>query len=59
MQLKIPNQETANTLNAPLEDKAYDNVDQLFDDIFNEKIYLPKASSSSSNFKPRFGSPRN
>ena len=37
LELKIPNQETANALNAPLEDKGYDNVDQLFDDVLNEK----------------------
>ena len=33
LELKIPNQETANALNAPLEDKGYDTVDQLFDDV--------------------------
>jgi len=37
LELKVPNQETANALNAPLEEKGYDNVDQLFDDILNEK----------------------
>ena len=33
LELKIPNQETANALNAPLENKGYDTVDQLFDDV--------------------------
>jgi len=37
LELKVPNLETANALNAPLEEKGYDNVDQLFDDILNEK----------------------
>jgi DNA-damage-inducible protein J len=37
LELKVPNQETANALNTPLENKAYDNVDQLFDDVLNEK----------------------
>lgn len=37
LELKIPNQETAHALNAPLEEKGYDNVDQLFDDVLNEK----------------------
>ena len=37
LELKVPNQETANALNASLEEKGYDNVDQLFDDVLNEK----------------------
>jgi len=35
--LKVPNEVTANALNAPLLDSVYMDADELFDDVLNEK----------------------
>ncbi len=37
LELKVPNEVTANALNAPLLDSVYMDADELFDDVLNEK----------------------